>query len=117
MTFPAHMAQRRLDGNVARVPILIGTNANEGRSTQYGNNNMTLYLTRALGPNIDPGLLATIKEAYPVGNGSIYATEHDALSAIETDLTSQCGAALVANDTAQIGIPSWRYYVSTCTSP
>ncbi|KAF2639596.1 alpha/beta-hydrolase [Massarina eburnea CBS 473.64] len=108
ITLVTKMAKRRLDGNIARVPILSGTDADEGRVLEFGVTNLTSYLENLLGPNIDPELSAAIKETYPVG-GSQYPTEYDAVAAIETDISFHCAAALVANDTASIGIPSWRY--------
>lgn len=109
-TMVANPAQARISGNIARIPILSGTNANEGRVLVYGANNLTAYLETTLGPNLDSDFLSAVLAQYPVG-GSQYPTDYDAIAQIETDISLQCGAALVANDTAAAGIPSWRYYV------
>jgi carboxylesterase type B len=114
ITLVANMAERRRSGNIANIPILSGTNSDEGRILEYGVTNMTAYLETLLGPDIDTELAEAINITYPVG-GPMYPTAFDAISAIETDISFHCSAALVANDTAAAGIPSWRYYVSPTT--
>lgn len=109
-TLVSDPSQRRISGNVARIPILSGTNADEGRFIAYGQTNLTAYLETAFGPGLDPDFVASIEAAYPVGTPA-YPTIYDALAQIDTEISFQCGAALVANDTAAAGIPSWRYYV------
>lgn len=110
-TLYENIAGRRKAGEIARVPILSGTNADEGRFIVYSQNNLTAYLTQALGKGLTPEIVAAVEQRYPVGSVE-YPTAFDALAAIDTDISFQCGAALVANDTAAAGTPSWRYYVS-----
>ncbi|KAF2450311.1 carboxylesterase [Karstenula rhodostoma CBS 690.94] len=108
-TFFSNSAERRKAGDIARIPILSGTNADEGRFIVYSQNNLTAYLQQALGAAPTPDLVAAVERQYPIGSER-YPTTYDALADIDTDISFQCGAALVANDTAAVGIPSWRYY-------
>lgn len=110
-TLHADIPARRKAGEIARVPVLSGTNANEGRFTAWPQSNLTAYLANAFGAGVTPEWLAAVQEEYPVG-GAEYPTAYDAIAAIDTDISFQCGAALVANGTAEVGVPSWRYYVS-----
>ena len=115
-TYLAGSGRARTSGNMARIPLLGGTDADEGRVLTLGQNNVTAYLQTKLEDKATPELIATITAAYPVG-GAEYPTAYDAISDMETDVSFQCGAALVANDTAALGIPSWRYYVSIISTP
>jgi carboxylesterase type B len=110
-TYLSDMGRARTSKHIARIPILSGTNANEGRALVVGQNNVTAYLQSLLGPDASPDVIAAITAAYPVG-GTEFPTAYDAISAMDTDDSFHCGAALLANDTAAAGIPSWRYYVS-----
>ncbi|KAL5384915.1 hypothetical protein DPSP01_005022 [Paraphaeosphaeria sporulosa] len=108
-TYFSNIAERRKSGDIARIPILSGTNADEGRFIVYSQNNLTAYLQQALGAVPSPEFVAAVEKQYPVGSER-YPTAYDALADIDTDISFQCGAALVANDTSAIGTPSWRYY-------
>ena len=110
-TLYADIVARRKMGDIARVPILSGTNVHEGRFLVYGQSNLTAYLKNAFGEGLTPALVAAVEEEYPVG-GEEYPTMYDALAAIDTHISFQCGEALVANQTAEVGMPSWRYLVS-----
>ncbi|KAJ4354284.1 uncharacterized protein N0V89_006018 [Didymosphaeria variabile] len=107
-TLFSNIAERRKSGSIARIPILSGTNADEGRFIVYSQNNLTAYLQQALGEGLTEEIVEAVEKQYPVGSEE-YPTQYDALAAIDTDISFQCGAALVANDTAEIGTPSWRY--------
>ncbi|KAG9789901.1 alpha/beta-hydrolase, partial [Aureobasidium melanogenum] len=91
----------RLSGNIAPVPILSGTNANEGTVFSYGMTNATAVLESTF-PN-QTTLIDAILAAYP-------ETGNQQVSAIRTDLTFQCPAGIVANDSRTAGFPTWRYY-------
>jgi carboxylesterase type B len=112
-TYLADPAQARRSGTIARIPILSGSNANEGRILVVGQENVTAYLEYTLEDKYakESDLVAAIEAAYPVG-GNEFPTAYDAIAAMETHVSFQCGEALVANDTAQLGVPSWRYFVS-----
>lgn len=111
-TLVSDLTARRHAKNIARVPLLIGTNQNEG--SLVGGlfyTNLTTYLTTTFGWKLTPELLENIKRVYPVGSEE-FPTTRDVITAIETDISMQCGTALVANDTAASGLPTWRYIVS-----
>lgn len=114
VTLARDMAAKRLAGQIPRIPLLSGTNANEGRILAVLDQDLDAYLERNL-PNASSTLLDRIHGAYPVG-GWEFPQAYDAIAQIETDLSFHCGAALVANDTADVGIPSWRYYVGPLTA-
>jgi carboxylesterase type B len=111
-TFVTDFTARRRARNIARVPLLIGNNQDEG-SIVGGlfYTNLTTYLTTTYGPWLTPELLTDIKRVYPVGSKE-FPTEHEAITTIDGDTSMLCGTALVANDTAASGLPTWRYLVS-----
>ncbi|KAK5163374.1 uncharacterized protein LTR77_010747 [Saxophila tyrrhenica] len=98
-------AARRRSGNIASIPVMGGTNSQEGRSLAVGQTNTTAFL---LGSGIThPDYIAQIEAAYPLADGE---TPYDQIARIFTELAFQCPQALWANDTAAAGIPAWRYY-------
>jgi carboxylesterase type B len=107
VTFVSDPAQRRLSGNIARIPVLGGTNAQEGRLFTVNQTNLTTFLQNTF-KNL-PNLIPAIRDAYPLADSS-NASQHDAIAQIYTELVFQCPQALWANATASIGIPTWRYY-------
>lgn len=128
MTLNANAARDRILGDIAEVPTLGGTDAQEGRFIILGQNNVSSYLDNVIGDQ-PPDVRAAIEAAYPVG-GWEFPTPFDAIAQMETEISFHCvcrlvppllsaatnfrdkqAAALVANDTAAAGIPSWRFYV------
>jgi len=109
VTLVTNSAARRLSGNIANVPVLGGTNAQEGRVFMIGQNNVTAFLQATFLGAAAP-LIPSIKSAYPIGNDSLLTNDYDAVSQIFTEVAFQCPQALWANATASIGIPTWRYY-------
>ncbi|KAH6235186.1 hypothetical protein HBI42_020270 [Parastagonospora nodorum] len=106
-TFVSDPAQRRLSRNIARIPVLGGTNAQEGRLFTVNQTNLTTFLQNTF-KNFS-NLIPAIRDAYPLADSS-NASQHDAIAQIYTELVFQCPQALWANATASIGIPTWRYY-------
>lgn len=51
LTLPAEPEKLRLAGQVARVPYMTGSNANDGRPFVYGMNNATSYMETTWGFN------------------------------------------------------------------
>jgi carboxylesterase type B len=98
----------RIAGDIARVPILTGTNANEGRVFVYGQNDTAAYLTSFL-PGVPQALIDAIIAAYPIPSPYI-SNAFEQLAQIYTEFAFQCPAARVANDSSHAGIPTWRYY-------
>ena len=107
LTLVPNPAVRRLSGNITPIPILGGTNAQESRLFQIGQNNLTAYLQATFGTSV-PHLIPTIQAAYP--RSSDLSTDYALISQIATEIGFQCPQALWANASASIGIPTWRYY-------
>lgn len=101
---------------IARVPILIGSNANEGTTFVYGlppDVNSTLSsLLSSTGANnsVINGLASRILAAYPSDPSMEPGPVNQQLADIFTDLVFNCPAKLVSEETARVGIPAWRYY-------
>lgn len=100
-------AGMRLAGNIAHIPVMGGTNAQEGRVFVVGQNDTNAYL-QSLGIT-DESAIEAIEAAYPIGRDGI-ETPYDQIAQIFTEVVFQCPQAWWANDTASIGIPAWRYY-------
>ncbi|KAJ9630417.1 hypothetical protein H2203_000937 [Taxawa tesnikishii (nom. ined.)] len=107
VTLVSQPGLQRLSGNIANIPVLGGTNAEEGRVFTVGQNNVTAYLQSILG-RTNPELIPAIQAAYPLGSGP--NAGYDAVAAIYTDFRYTCTQALWANDSASVGIPTWRYF-------
>lgn len=119
ITLVSNPAVARREGNIARVPVLGGTNSQEGRVFVIGQNDTRAYLRTILGNN--DTVIDAFLQAYAIGQPGI-ATPYDQISQIFTELVFQCPQAAWANDSAYAGIPTWRYYfnasfVNTQTVP
>jgi carboxylesterase type B len=77
----ANPSQARSERRIANVPLMIGTNAQEGR-TGVGLNNLTAFL-QTFFPD-KPKLRRDIAATYPIGQGGLN-TEYDIISQISTD--------------------------------
>ena len=114
----------RAAGQIAKVPVLIGSNAQEGRVFTFGQNNLTAYLQATFGAY--PDVLAAVAKAYPVTSG---LTDYDVIAQIYTDLGFGCVRSspsstsdfqnadqslkplpLYTAATTAIQVPTWRYY-------
>ncbi|KAF2148848.1 alpha/beta-hydrolase [Myriangium duriaei CBS 260.36] len=107
VTLVQNPAAERRAGNIARVPVLAGTNAQEGRIFELGQNNVTSFINATI--TQDPSAIAQIAALYPVGPGG-FASAYDAISQIFTEYFFQCPQAAMTNDSAVTKIPTWRYY-------
>ena len=97
----------RVAKQVAQVPILLGTTADEGTFLTLGQTNTTAFLSQTF-----PGLhilWSAIEKVYPLGSSPELASEYLVNAAIEGDFEFQCPCAVVANDSEATGIPAWRY--------
>lgn len=110
VTLVSDPAARRLAGDIAFIPVLGGTNAQEGRVFTIGENDTTTFLEQYFGNHTT--LINTIEAAYPLGKDGLN-TPYDQISQIYTEVIFQCPQALWANATASIGIPAWRYYFNS----
>lgn len=115
VTLVSNPAARRLSGNIARIPVLGGTNSQEARLFQLGQFNLSAFLQATFGASA-PQLIPTLKAAYAPTSSNGLSTDYDIISQISTELGFQCSQALWANATAAIGIPTWRYYFNASFS-
>jgi len=99
----------RSAGKVAHVPVLTGTNAQEGRLFVIGQTNVTAFLTSTF-PGLPAAFYTAVLAAYPEGSPGL-ANGYDVIAQIYTDFMFQCPAAQVANSSAsQAGVLTWRYF-------
>ena len=113
VTFRAYAEVARQQSQVAQVPILIGSNANEGRIFVVGATNALTAVETVVGVNssvFTQYLQSIVLPAYPQGSSPNLANQTDIAAAIYTDLLFQCPAAIVANDSMHTGNPTWRYF-------
>ena len=98
---------------IARVPVMVGNNANEGSMYVIGQNSTEIFLKQivsVLYPNGAPeDLVKKVLDAYPLGEKSTM-TETDRMDRILTEVLSQCPIKVVADDSIAAGISAWRYY-------
>ncbi|KAF2811682.1 alpha/beta-hydrolase [Mytilinidion resinicola] len=99
----------RLAGNIAKVPVLQGTNAQEGRlfsASFNGQNGLNLqyFVDNYIRGSNDADIVA----AYPVPG--TYPDQDSATAQCWTEWVYQCPASVVTADDATAGIPAWRYY-------
>ena len=119
-TVPLNMAGNkiRLSGGGARVPTLLGTNADEAIIFfAFGAPVTFQSLVNSSFPELAP-YEAQIRAAYPIGGCSptgCWTNELDAASQAATDYLFNCPAAREARATAQSGVPVWRYYFNRTT--
>lgn len=106
VTLVSDPAGRRARREIADVPIMFGSNAQEGRVYQIGNNNLEGYLNTTFQV---PALIDAVRAAYPRGVNGLN-TDYDIASAIYTDLIFTCPGAKVANASAAAGYDTWRYF-------
>ena len=89
------------------VPYVIGTNGQEGRVLEVGATNLTAIVAQSFPESVL--LQQLILEAYAIGTPGV-SSSYDAISQIYTEYVFQCPAALVSNESALAGFPTWRYY-------
>lgn len=109
VTFANYMRAKRLASKVdpdsiARVPVMVGSNADESSVFLHGIDPMA-YFQSLLGNNTGKLFL---EYARPYYKG--YADTHKRDEAIATDLVMTCPTSLLANDSMSVGIPTWRYF-------
>ena len=101
-------AAARVNGSVAHVPIMTGTNANEGTIFTGGATNASAYLATLVGNN--PALINAIVSQYPPAPASNPSAQ---VAAIITDYIFTCAAGIASNDTVTGGNAAYRYYFNT----
>ena len=89
------------------VPYMTGTNGQEGRVFVIGDTNLTAFIDSSFSESAE--LQQLVAEAYAIGTPGINSG-YDAIAQIYTEAVFQCPAALVSNESALAGFPTWRYY-------
>jgi len=92
----------------AKVPLLIGTNADEGTIFAAGTTDMNAFVAQNF-PG-QPALQQAILKAYPT---SAYGSPFQTAAAVLRDFLFQCPASSLSNLTANSGSNTWRYYFNT----
>ncbi|OCK78526.1 alpha/beta-hydrolase [Lepidopterella palustris CBS 459.81] len=99
----------RLAGNIAKVPVLQGTNAQEGRlfsASWNGSNNLNLQTF--VESSISVTNEAAIVAAYPVPG--TYPDQESATGQCWTEWVYQCVGGFLSSRSSAPGISVWRYY-------
>ncbi|TVY82450.1 Acetylcholinesterase [Lachnellula suecica] len=102
---------RRLNGNVPNIPLLTGTNNDDGSILVAHRTNLTDFLLSKFPES--PTYRKLLGEAYAVNTTISKGTLYNgtvSIGAIYTDYGSQCVQAMYANQTLNAGAPTWRYY-------
>ena len=99
--------QARAQSRIANVPVLTGTNSQEGRVTEVRQNNITAFLAATFPQSTE--LQQAVLAAYPLGQNGLN-TPYDVISQIWTEFFFQCPTAIEANSSSAAGYPTWRYY-------
>ncbi|KAF9775497.1 hypothetical protein IL306_006414 [Fusarium sp. DS 682] len=92
---------------MARVPIMLGTTADEARLPDFMNITVKDAL-RSLAPTISDFQASVLKLLYPIGSPGI-SNEFDQVTRMATEVGMQCPIRYVAEDFAETGIKTWRY--------
>ncbi|KAF2773891.1 alpha/beta-hydrolase [Teratosphaeria nubilosa] len=106
-TLVSNPSAKRLSGNVPRIPLYAGTNAQEGRLFTYGSSAPATIFLKSYAGLTNETLLSEILSAYPP---SFPDDEITQTSQIYTDFYFLCPLAKLTADSAALGIPTWRYY-------
>jgi carboxylesterase type B len=115
VTYAAHPQRRRLNSTeakplIARVPLMIGSNARDAWPlVSAGLNNTEAYL-RASFPSFTEGQREELLSAYPISASSGIRSPSEQIAVIATEYGFQCPSKLIADATSDIGVPAWRYY-------
>ncbi|KAK7212621.1 hypothetical protein V2G26_019799 [Clonostachys chloroleuca] len=114
-TWPARGRQRRLNSTearsaIARVPVLVGSTADEGQTFLARSNNETAedYLKGIAGNAVSDEIVDEILAYYPIGYPGI-RSEWDQKARISGEYWFNTPAWGLANDSASVGIPAWNY--------
>ncbi|KAJ9603768.1 hypothetical protein H2200_011954 [Cladophialophora chaetospira] len=111
ITVPAHPETLRRSGKIAHVPILTGSNANEGRIFNLPSVNATSaipYITALF--SISDQQAQALASLYPIPSEYI-SNAYEQISQIQTDFIFTCPAGLQFNGTHAAKIMSpWRYF-------
>ncbi|KPM40809.1 hypothetical protein AK830_g5762 [Neonectria ditissima] len=109
VTLPGGRAARWRAGENARVPVLMGTIAQEGRGLVSRHVDLDVFLDAYL-----PRALVTREQRERIvdvyrGDAALQS-DFDVAAAMQTDYLWQCPQRILANISASVGNPTWRYY-------
>jgi len=107
ITMVAKAGTARMRKQIAKVPIMIGNNFQEGRLLVVGFNSTQQYFQRVF-PPMNQSFYDKVQAAYPIGDPGI-SDEFERTAAIDTDYRYLCTASLVANESSLAGFPTWQY--------
>ncbi|KAH7312453.1 cholinesterase [Stachybotrys elegans] len=111
VTLASNLRQRRLNSeeqpwSFARVPVMVGTNADEGRFSNL--RNVTLDQVLAMS-GIPEDVTEIIGAQYPIGSPGI-TDEWDRVTVLLTELLALCPMRYFTDDNRAVGIDTWRYF-------
>jgi cholinesterase len=102
---------------IARVPVLIGSNDDEGQVFAYTFSGSTEDFLRDNLHISDQELIDAILDMYPIGSPDI-PDERQQIAKISGDISFTCPLYSVAVDSSNVTIPTWRYlYNATFPEP
>lgn len=104
----ARLSSTAFSSSIARVPVLIGSNSDEGLTFVWGINDTKKYIHDTW-PEITDKIIDIALKLYPVGRRGIF-DDFLQLSMINTEFSMQCPAKTLAEDNFKVGIKTWRYY-------
>lgn len=92
---------------IARVPVLFGSNADEGGVFVYGQTSIRAFVVRLLPTNI-ANIVNKVLDRYAKDNSPSPVNKQ--IAKIVGEFNFGCPAKIIAEESAKVGIPSWRYY-------
>jgi carboxylesterase type B len=96
-TLISNPARRRSMGFAAQVPVMIGSNSQEGRVFVRGQENVENYVANTFRNNTS--VIKAVVDAYPVGKKGL-DTPYDAIAQIMTEYSFQCVSCLTQAENA-----------------
>ncbi|KAK2767482.1 hypothetical protein FQN54_003639 [Arachnomyces sp. PD_36] len=97
------------DPIIARVPIMIGSNADEGAVEALMQNSTEEWLRSSFGDAASDQIIQILLQQYAIGSPGI-SNDADQINAISTEFSVGCPAKIIAEDSEEVGIDAWRYY-------
>ena len=108
VTQRAYPELARLQGEIAMVPILTGTNADEG--SLFMSTSVTSWDAFAAAFPTVKSVQAQLEAVLPVSAAGPYTTQYAADVVVATDTDFTCAVSRIVAFTAALGLPVWRYY-------
>ena len=109
ITFTQDVAKKIVAGTAAKIPIIMGTNADEGTpftKATLGNSSVEEFIARVFGDGVS-AIIPAIIDFYPK---SKFPTPMLTVNAIFRDLAFQCATASLTRVFAENGYTVYRYY-------